>query len=52
VIKLSDGHHKQWQGVEKQASGHQPRRAAFWKAQTILGDRCVFAKAAQRRITA
>jgi hypothetical protein len=23
------------QGVEKQASGRQPRRAAFWKAQPI-----------------
>jgi hypothetical protein len=23
------------QGVEKQASGRQPRRAAFWKAQHI-----------------
>jgi hypothetical protein len=25
-----------YQGVEKQASGRQPRRAAFWKAQHIL----------------
>jgi hypothetical protein len=24
-----------YQGVEKQASGRQPRRAAFWKAQHI-----------------
>jgi hypothetical protein len=26
---------KLYQGVEKQASGRQPRRAAFWKAQHI-----------------
>jgi hypothetical protein len=26
---------KTYQGVEKQASGRQPRRAAFWKAQPI-----------------
>jgi hypothetical protein len=25
-----------YQGVEKQVSGRQPRRAAFWKAQHIL----------------
>jgi len=29
---LAFGH---YQGVEKQASGRQPRRAAFWKAQHI-----------------
>jgi hypothetical protein len=26
---------KREKGVEKQASGRQPRRAAFWKAQPI-----------------
>jgi hypothetical protein len=26
---------KYYQAVEKQASGRQPRRAAFWKAQHI-----------------
>jgi hypothetical protein len=25
-----------YQGVEKQASGRQPRRAVFWKAQHIM----------------
>jgi hypothetical protein len=39
------------QGVEKQASGRQPRRAAFWKTQHI--QRYVsITKAAHRRITA
>jgi hypothetical protein len=27
---------KYYQAVEKQASGRQPRRAAFWKAQHII----------------
>ena len=29
------GEFKRSKGVEKQASGRQPRRAAFWKAQHI-----------------
>jgi hypothetical protein len=39
------------QSVQKQASGRQPRRAAFWKAQHIH-NMLAFTKAAQRRITA
>jgi hypothetical protein len=31
----SEGFFYFYQGVEKQASGRQPRRAAFWKAQHI-----------------
>jgi hypothetical protein len=33
--RCSSANNPLWQGVEKQASGRQPRRTAFWKAQHI-----------------
>jgi hypothetical protein len=36
INEISAGEHPSFnKGVEKQASGGQPRRAAFWKAQHI-----------------